>query len=129
VIPFASVPIAVANVATVARIVVFALRSGLMTQLYPWHLDVADVIITVAWIEIEHGFPRRWRTRSRLIETTTAIMRSLDIGGNSRLDGVGPSWVERVLVKRPSRKVVATRSHATNQDVAVTPDVTYGRAH
>jgi len=55
VISFASVPIAVTPVATVARIVWFAIASRLMTQLDPRHLDVADVIIAVAGIEVEHG--------------------------------------------------------------------------
>jgi hypothetical protein len=65
VIPFASVPITVTNVATVARIIWFAIKSRLMTRLHPRHLDVADVIVAVAVarIEVEHGFPRRWRTR------------------------------------------------------------------
>jgi hypothetical protein len=57
VVSFARVPIAVTNVATVARIVWFAIKSRLMTQLHPRHLDVADVILTVTWIEVEHGFP------------------------------------------------------------------------
>jgi hypothetical protein len=59
VIPFASVPIAVANVTTGARIVVLAITSRLMTQFYPRHLDVAYVIIAIAGIEVEHGFSRR----------------------------------------------------------------------
>jgi hypothetical protein len=55
VIAFASVPIAVTNVATVARIVWFAIESRLMTRLYPRHLNVAGVIVAVAGIEVEHG--------------------------------------------------------------------------
>src|SRR6267378_988279 len=47
--------IVVSPVATVARIVWFAIASRLMTQLDPRHLDVADVIIAVAGIEVEHG--------------------------------------------------------------------------
>lgn len=43
------------HVATVARIVWCAITFRLMTQLQPWHFDVADVIVAVAGIEVEHG--------------------------------------------------------------------------
>jgi hypothetical protein len=55
VISFASLPVAVTHVATIARIVLFAIKARFMTQLYPRHLKVADVIIAVAGIEVEHG--------------------------------------------------------------------------
>jgi hypothetical protein len=57
VIAFASVPIALTNIATVARIIWFAIKSRLVTRLHPRHLDVADVIVAVAvaGIEVEHG--------------------------------------------------------------------------
>ena len=54
-VSFASVPIALTHVATVAGIVWSAITFRLMTQLYPGHLDVADVVIAVAGIEVEHG--------------------------------------------------------------------------
>jgi hypothetical protein len=68
VISFASLPVAVTKVATDARIVWFAIKSRFMTQLYPRHLDVADVIVTVAGIEVEHGFSRRSLTRFASVE-------------------------------------------------------------
>ena len=54
-VSFASLPIAVTHVATVARIILFAIKSRFMTRLDPRHLDVANVIIAVAGIEVEHG--------------------------------------------------------------------------
>jgi hypothetical protein len=59
VISFASVPIAVTNVATVERIVLFATRPRLMPQVYPRYLDVVDVITAIAGIEVDHGCSRR----------------------------------------------------------------------
>ena len=64
-IAFASLPVTLTHVATVARIIWFAIKSRLMTRVDPRHLNVTDVIIAVAGIEVEHGFPRRWLTRSR----------------------------------------------------------------
>jgi hypothetical protein len=55
VISFASVSITATNVATVARIVWFAITSRLTLQFNPRHLDVADVIIAVTGIEVEHA--------------------------------------------------------------------------
>jgi hypothetical protein len=55
VISFASVPMAVTHVATVAGVVWFAITSMLITSLRPRHLNVANVFIAVAGIEVEHG--------------------------------------------------------------------------
>jgi hypothetical protein len=54
-IAFASVSITVTRVATAAGIVRFAVTSELITERCPRHLNVADVFIAVAGIEIEHG--------------------------------------------------------------------------
>jgi hypothetical protein len=51
---FARVRSAVTNVATVASILRFAITSMPMTQLYPRHLDVADVVMAITGIEVEH---------------------------------------------------------------------------
>ena len=82
----------------------FAIKSRLMTQFYPRHLDVADVIVAVAGIEVEHGILSSIADTIASSETTKVIMRSRDIGGNSRSDGVGSCQVERVLGERPSRR-------------------------
>jgi hypothetical protein len=104
VISFASVPIAITYVAAVARILWFAITSRLMTQLYPRHLDVADVIIAVAGFEVEHGILSSRSDTIAPIETTKVIMRSREIWGNSRSDGVGRYEVEPVLGERPSHR-------------------------
>ena len=61
-VSFASVTVAVTNAVAVVKVVLFAVRSWRTTQLSPRHLNVADVIVTVTGIEIEHGVSRRWRT-------------------------------------------------------------------
>ncbi|PYR13610.1 MAG: hypothetical protein DMF99_00935 [Acidobacteria bacterium] len=57
----APIAIAVTNVfIAVARIIRFAVRGRSAPQFDPGHLDVADVIIAVAWIEVvEHRFTSR----------------------------------------------------------------------
>jgi hypothetical protein len=102
VISFASVAIAVTHVATVARIIRFAIKSRFMTRLYPRHLDVANVIIAVAGIEVEHGFPPSMADTTTSTETTRVIMRSREVRGNSRSESVGPCQVEAVLLERQS---------------------------
>ena len=102
-ISFASVPIAVTNVATVARIIRFAITSRLMTRLDPRHLDVADVIIAIAGIEVEHG-PPYGAKQSHSLRRMKMIMGSRHIGGNSRSDGVGRCEVEPVLGERKSQR-------------------------
>jgi hypothetical protein len=104
VISFASLPVAVTQVATVARIIWFTVEFRLMTLLYPRHLDIADVIAAVTGIEVEHGMLSSRADTIASSETMKEIMRSRHIGGNSRSDGVGSCQVERVLGDRPSHR-------------------------
>jgi hypothetical protein len=73
-ISFASVPIAVTNVATVARSVWFAFTLRLMAQLYPRHLDVADIISAAPWIKVEHEILSSSASTISFAETTRVIM-------------------------------------------------------
>ena len=58
-ISFARVGTAVTGIVGVARIDVFAIRSGVVTQFNPWHFDVAHVLVAVARVKVEHRSPRR----------------------------------------------------------------------
>jgi hypothetical protein len=108
-ISFASVPIAVTHVATVAGIVRFAITSRFMKRLDPRHLDVPDVIVAVAGIEVEHGMLSSTADRISSTETTRVSMRSREVGGNSRSERVGPCEVECVLRERPIMQRNITR--------------------
>ena len=70
-ISFARVPIAVTNVATVARIVWFAIKSRLDARDSIHGISiVADVVVAVAGIEVEHGILSSIADTIASIETT-----------------------------------------------------------
>jgi len=77
-VSFTRVAIAVTSIVQIARIDVFAIQSGLTPQFNPWHLDVADVVVAVARIEIQHLAAPGWRAESRLLPTSG---RFCELGG------------------------------------------------
>jgi hypothetical protein len=94
-IPFARIAITVVNVLiAITPIVWVAIRMYLMREVHPRHLDVADVIVSLTRIEVEH------RVLDRLvggrIRSNDPIMKTDRIRGNSRSAGVGLSEVECV---------------------------------
>jgi|SRR5213593_750502 len=74
----ARIPIAIADVLiTVTRVVLFAIGAGTSSQFDPRHLDVANVVVAVTWIEIvEHRFTSGTSRRGALARADEPIMES-----------------------------------------------------
>jgi hypothetical protein len=102
VVPFASVAIPIANMfSAIARVVLDSVRARTAAQFDPRHLDVADVVVSVTRIEIEHRFSITQTISS--IVTDGTIMGSCRTDHNSRSDRVEGFWSATVLGERPSR--------------------------
>jgi len=65
---FAWIARPVTNIIEVATIVLAAVQSRPMPQFNPGHLDVTNVFVTIAWVEVGHGSSHLWAHKDAFVE-------------------------------------------------------------